>query len=84
MKEISSIQITLKTGDNGECPFCNGKGYIKCKPGSDMSDGISLSIDDVRVVCTWCHGTGKAKDHYQKELYPAEKRSWAYLNRRKQ
>lgn len=82
MTEISNIEITLETGPNGECPFCNGKGYIKCKPESDMLDGLSLSMDDVQVGCTWCHGTGKAKGHFQKELYPGAKDNWRYHNKR--
>lgn len=82
MQIISNIQISLKTGDNGECPFCNGKGYIKCKPESDMLDGLSLNVDDIQVGCTWCHGTGKAKDHYQKELYPGANDNWRCHNKR--
>lgn len=82
MKEISNIKIAFATGPNGECPFCKGKGYIRFMQEAATINGPSLRMDDVLVRCTWCHGTGKAKDHNRKELYTEEKNNWEQFNRR--
>lgn len=82
MTEISNIEITLETGPNGECPFCNGKGYVRFMQKAATVNGPSLRMDDILVGCTFCHGTGKIEEHFQKELYPGAKDNWKYHNKR--
>lgn len=49
MKEISNIKISLLTGPNGECPFCNRNGYVRFMREAATVNGPSLRMDDILV-----------------------------------